>query len=136
MATYNKFQDFVEQLVRGLHDFDAHTFKIYLSNEAPLATDTVKTDIAEISAGNGYTAGGQTTTIGLSESGGTLTATATDVNWTASGGNIGPFRYAILYNDTDPSDRLIAWWDNGSGVTLSSGQSFTVDFGASLFTLV
>ena len=51
---------------------------------------------------------------------------------------MGPFRYAVLYNDTatSPADALIAWWDYGSAVTLNDGESLTVDFGTNqLFTL-
>ena len=68
---------------------------------------------------------------------GTVTVTAADKIITASGGTIGPFRYAIMYNDTPaaPADPLIAWWDYGSSITLADGESFTLDFGASLFTL-
>ncbi len=139
MATYQKFQDFAEQLCKGVHNFSTHSFKVYLTNTAPnAATHAVKTDLAEISAGNGYTAGGNATTVGITESGGTATVTATDpATWTASGGTIGPFRYAVLYNDTptSPTDPLICWWDYGSAVTLNAGETFTVDIGASLFTL-
>jgi len=139
MATYNKFQDFVEQVLTAKHDFTAsgHVFKVYLSNEAPLATDTIKTDIADISAGNGYTAGGTDVQNTLSETTGTATVAATDVAWTASGGTIGAFRYVVFYNDTatSPADALVAWWDYGSSITLQDGESFTVDFGASVFTL-
>ena len=74
MATFFKFQDFSEQLIRGIHDFDAHTFKVYLSNAAPSASaDAVKADLAEITAGNGYTAGGNATTITVAEVTGTTT---------------------------------------------------------------
>ena len=44
--------------------------------------------------------------------------------WTASGGSIGPFQYAILYDST--TDNLIGYWDYGSAVTLSTGESFSV----------
>lgn len=140
MATYNKYQDFVEQFVRGVHDFDAHTFKVMLSNTAPSAsTHTVRADCTEISAGNGYTSGGNATTITVSETSGTAKVVGTDVVFTASGGSIGPFRYAILYNDTptSPADPLIAWWDYGSSITLASGETFTVDFDGTngIFTL-
>jgi hypothetical protein len=139
MAAFNKFQDFIEQVGKGVHQLHAagHTLKCFLTNEAPLATDTVKADMAEISAGNGYTAGGEDIQNDYSESGGVGTCTAVDITWTASGGTIGPFRYAVIYNDTptSPADPLVAWYDYGSSITLNPGESFKVDFGASAFTL-
>jgi hypothetical protein len=139
MAAYNKIEDFVEQLCLAKHDFSAagHVFKVYASNTAPLATNTVKADVAEITAQNGYPAGGSDVQNTLSETGGTATVAGTDVVWTASGGSFGPLRYIILYNDTQtsPADPLVAWWDYGSSVTVNAGETFTVDFGASIFTL-
>lgn len=140
MAAFNKFQNFVEDLGKGVHQLHAagHTLKIYLSNAAPSASlDAVKADMAEISAGNGYTAGGEDTQNDATESAGTLTVTGVDVTWTASGGTIGPFQYVVLYNDTptSPLDPLIGWWDYGSALTLNAGESFTTDFGASMFTV-
>ena len=129
MATYNKYQDYADQLLRGIHDWDAHTFKVMLSNTAPNAsTHTVRADSTEISAGNGYTAGGTATSITVSETGGTGKIVGTDVVFTASGGPIGPFRYAILYNDTAASDNLVSWWDYGSSLTLGDTETFTTDF--------
>ena len=144
MAAYNKFQDFTEQLVRGLHDWDAHTFKIALTNTAPVATQTTwnTTDHPAPAAANGYTAGGTATTIAVSETTGTTTVTGTQVVFTASGGNLGPFRYAILYNDTatSPADAAIAWWDYASSITLADTETFTVKFNnttpGTIFTLV
>lgn len=132
MATYNKFQDFAEQLGKAIHDLDGtHTLKVYLSNTTPSASaDAVKADLAEISAGNGYTAGGEETTPTWSETSGTAKLVCTDVSWTASGGAIAQFRYAVLYNDTSTSDNLIAWWDYGSALDLAAGETFTVDFDA------
>lgn len=139
MATFNKFQDFAEQLGKGVHQLHAagHTLKVFLSNEAPLVGDTVKTDIADLSTANGYTAGGADTQNDYTESAGTGSCTGVDIVWTASGGTIGPFRYAVLYNDTAtaPLDALIGWWDYGSAVTLNDGETFTVDFGTSMFTV-
>jgi len=139
MATYNKFQDFVEQLGKGVHQLHAagHQLEVYLSNAAPSASgDAVKADLAEISTGNGYT-GPEDITNDYTETGGTGTLTGTDVTITASGGSIGPFQYVVLQNTTptSPLDPLIGWWDYGSAVTLADGESFTVDFGASVFTL-
>lgn len=131
MATYNKFLQFTKDLVDGVHDFDGHTFKIMLTNTAPVNTNTVKADLTEISAGNGYAAGGSAVTITTSTAAGTAKATvSSDVVFTASGGAIGPFRYVVLYNDTasSPSKPLIAWWDYGSSITLNNTETLTADF--------
>lgn len=131
MSAFNKFNVFSEHLVRGVHQFGTHVFRIYLSNTAPnAATHQVKADLAEIAGGNGYTAGGADVAATVSRSGGTTTVSGNAVTWTASGGSIGPFRYIVLYNDTptNPADPLIAWWDYGSSITLADGESFTVRF--------
>jgi hypothetical protein len=146
MATsaWNKFNDFSEQLVRGVHDFDANTFKVVLTNSAPTAANTILSDITQIANGGGYTTGGETTTITISETSGTTTVSGTEIVWTGSGAGFGPFRYAVLYNDssTSPLDALIAWFDYGSpGITLvGAGETFTLKFNnaspGTMFTLV
>lgn len=138
MATYNKFEDFAEQVLTAIHNFTAagHVFKVYLSNATPSASlDAVKADLAEITAQNGYPAGGTDVQNTLSETGGTATVAGTDVVFTAAGGSFGPFQYVVLYNDTAASDNLVAWWDYGSAISINNGETFTVDFGASIFTL-
>lgn len=141
MAAYQKFQDFVEQLVSGKHDFTAggHVFKVYLSNAAPSASlDAVKADLAEIAGGNGYTAGGDDIQNSVSEAAGTVTVACVDVVITAAGGTVGPFQYVAVYNDTQtsPADPLVNWWDYGTPLTLADTETFTIDFGSNtLFTL-
>lgn len=138
MAAFNKYEVFSENLSEKKHDLDADVIKVMLSNTAPnAATHAVRADSSEISGGNGYTSGGTDTQNATSRSGGTTSITGVDVVFTASGGSIGPFRYAIIYNDTQtsPADPLIGWWDYGSGVTLNDGETFTVDFGSSMFTV-
>ena len=130
MAGHNKFDDFIEQLCLKKHDMNADLVKIFLTNELPLAADTIKTDMVEITAENGYTAGGEDVTNTLSVAGGTVTMVTVDVVWTAGGGTIGPFQYVVAYNDTlaGPVDGLISWWNRGAALTLQDGESFTVDF--------
>lgn len=138
MATYNKFETFVGDLGDKVHDLDADDIRVYLTNAAPSASlDTVIADLAEIAAGNGYTAGGESATAVWGEAGGVGTLTGTDIVWTATGGTIGPFQYAVLFNTTptSPLDPLIGWWDYGSAITLLDGETFTTDFGASILTL-
>jgi hypothetical protein len=130
MASFNKFNSFVEALAEKKHDLGADTLKVLLTNTAPVATNSVKADLTEISAGNGYTAGGNTASVTSSaQTSGTYKLVLGDpATWTASGGSIGPFQYAVLYNDTAANDELIGWWDYGSAVTLADGESFAVDF--------
>lgn len=128
----------MEQLGLKRHDLNVDVLKVFLTNEAPVATDTVKLDMVEISAGNGYTAGGNDATGVWDESpAGTGRLVCTDIVWTASGGSIGPFRYAVLYNDSTvtPTDQLIGWWDYGSAITLLDQETFTLDFGATTLTI-
>lgn len=142
MATsaWTKYQDFSEQLIRGVHDWDAHTFKVALTNTAPTNTHTSLSQITEITAGNGYTAGGNTTTVTISETTGTTTVSGTEVVFTATGA-MATFRYAVLYNDTatSPADALIASFDYGAAISLTNGDTFTVRFNnaspGTMFTL-
>lgn len=139
MASYNKFQVFTKDLIEGKHNFASNTFKVMLTNTAPVNTNSIKGDLTEISAGNGYTAGGTATTITSSTSSGVAKVIGTDVIFTASGGTIGPLRYAVLYNDTQtsPAKPLVSWWDYGSSITLNDTETLTVDFDATngIFTV-
>lgn len=132
MATFNKFNSFPENLAEKVFNLGTDTIKVMLTNTAPSASNTVKADITEISAGNGYTAGGTAaTTSSSAQTSGTYKLVLADVVFTAAGGSIGPFRYVVLYDDTASSDQLIGWWDYGSAITIGSGETFTTDFNAS-----
>lgn len=132
MASYVKFQDYVEQLNKSVHNWSSHTFKAMLTNSAPSASNTIAANITDISAGNGYSAGGMTLdTVTLSETSGTAKVTIADEVLTASGA-IGPFRYIVIYNDTatSPADALVCYYDYGSSISLANGETFTIDFDA------
>jgi|SRR5262245_11122329 len=140
MVAATKFQAFVEHVAEKVHNLGADTLKIMLVNSpAPVATNSVKADLTEIGTGNGYSAGGSTVTItASSQTSGTYSLVGNDLVFTAAGGTIGPFRYAVFYNDTPsttPVDPLIQFWDYGSSITLNDGETFTVDFGSSILTL-
>ena len=128
MATYTKFNATVADLCNKVHNLGSDTLKIMLTNTLPLATNAVKADITEISAGGGYTAGGVTVTgvTSTQTSGIYKLVSSADPVLTASG-TLGPFRYAVLYNSTAASGNLIAWWDRGSSATLASSDTFTFD---------
>ena len=140
MAAYNKFNSFITEVATGTHNgfinLDTSVVNVYLSNAVPSASlDSVKTDLAEITNENGYTApedvqnaSTQTTNV--------ITVTGTNVVVTASGGTVGPFKYVVMYDDTAASDELICWWEYpAAAITLQDTETFTITFGASLFTL-
>jgi hypothetical protein len=140
MASFVKFQAFVEHLAEKVHNLGSDTLKILLSNDAPSAAgDAVKADLtSELGTSGGYTSGGSAVTVTSSaQSGGTYSLVGNDLVFTASGGTIGPFRYAVLYNDTpsSPADPLIGYWDYASSITLAEGETFTVNFGSSILTV-
>ena len=122
----------MEFLAEKTFNLQTDTLKVLLTNTAPVATNTVKANLTEISAGNGYSAGGATATVASSsQTSGTYKLVLDDITFTASGGSVGPFRYFVLYSDTAANDELIGWWDYGSSITLANGESVTADFSAS-----
>lgn len=130
MAVFNKFNSFVEDLAEKVHNLGADALKVALTNTAPVSTNTILGNITQIAAGNGYTTGGAAVSITSSaQTSGTYKLVLADVTFTATG-SMGPFRYAVLYNDTptSPVDPLIGWYDYGSSITLGANETFTVDF--------
>lgn len=127
MASFNKFNAFVADVANKVHNLGSDTLKIMLSDTAPVATNAIKSNVTEIAAGNGYTAGGNAVTItASSQSGGLYKLIGNTVTFTASGGSIAQFRYAVIYNSTPASGNLIGWWDYGTEVNVTSGNSFQV----------
>ena len=131
MADFIKFNDFVEQLGKGVHQLHAegHTLKVYLTNNLPnVATQSVKANLAGITEQNGYAPADIQND--YTETGGVGTLTGVEVEWTALTGGFGPFRYVVLYNDTPttPEDPLIAYWDYGSSISCGTEEKFKVRF--------
>ncbi len=140
MATFVKIEQFAVDLAAGVHVLTTagSLLNIVLTNTTPtVATDAILTDITQISYTNiTETVPADTTNVGSETPGGTWDVAGTDIVLNATGA-VATFRYVVLYNDTPagPVDPLIGYWDYGSGVTLASGESFTIDFGASIFTI-
>jgi hypothetical protein len=128
VPAFNKFNVFSKDLLNGAHNFGSNTFKIMLTNTAPTAANAVKADITDITAANGYSAGGSATTVTVSTTTGTAKAAGTAVTFTGSGGSFGPYRYAVIYNDTQatPAKPLVGWWDYGSAISTNDTETFTV----------
>jgi hypothetical protein len=134
-SAYQKFNCFVADIGNKLHNLGADSLQIMLTNTAPVATNTVYSNLADLSTANGYTAGG--TAIGsnaYSQVSGLATLTGSNVVYTATG-SVGPFRYPAIYNNTASGKNLIGFYDYGSSVTLVSGETFTVNLSSGILTL-
>jgi len=133
MATYNKFDQFVEDLAKKVHDLSSDQLKIGLTNTAPVAGNSVLADLTSVLATTNLSGATpyNVTTTSCEQTSGTLKLILVDLVLTATGA-VGPFRYVVLYNDTptSPADPLIGWWDYASAISLANGETFTVDFSA------
>lgn len=133
MATYTKFNSFVEAVTEKKHDLGSDQLVVALTNSAPVATNTQLSDLTEITYTN--CSSRNITTSSSSQTSGTYSLVLADLVLTASGGTVGPFRYVTIYNDTATNDELVGFYDYGSSITLADGETFTIDLGSSLFTL-
>lgn len=128
MASFNKFNAFVEALAEKVHNLQTDSLKIALTNTAPNSGNAVLADITEIAYTN---LSSRAITVGSSSQvAGLYKLILNDLVLSATGA-VGPFRYVVLYNDTPAGKNLIAYWDYGSAITLSNGDTFTIDFSAS-----
>lgn len=133
MATFNKFNAFVEHIAEGVHNLQTGALVVALcaAANAPAAGNSVLADLTPISYTN--LSSRAVTTSSSSQTSGTYKLVCADLVLTASGGSVAAFRYVVLYNDTptSPADPLIGYWDYGSDLTLANGETFTIDFDGS-----
>lgn len=142
MATYTKYNTFVENFSNKVFDWFGtnDTFRAVIHTDAPdTANDNQLSNLTQISGNNGYTTGGEDIQNDSTRTTTTVTMTAVDVIWTASGGNLGSSttgRYISIDDDTATNDELQCSYDYGSTFTIAIGETLTLDFGASLATLI
>lgn len=130
MATFQKFNSFVEALAEKVHNLGSDTLTVALcaSANAPVATNTQLSNLTQISYTN--LSSRVLTVTSSAQSSGTYKLVISDLVLTASGGSVAPFRYVVIYNDTATNDELICWFDYGLDLTLSNGETLTLDFDA------
>lgn len=142
MVSPLKYDPFIEHLANMEVDLfgNTHTYRAIIHTDAPAnTTDDVIGNVTQIGSSNGYPG---TNTIGFTSTRtptSTITMTATDVVWTATGGNLGASttgRYISIYNDTHASDILMHSYDYGATFTIADTETLTLDFGTTFATLI
>lgn len=130
MATYNKHNQFVEDISKGVHNLltGALTVALTATANAPVATNSVLANLTQIAYTNLSTR--VLTVSSCAQTSGTLKLVIADLTLTASGGSVAAFQYIDIYNDTptSPADPLICWFDYGSALTLASTETLLLDF--------
>lgn len=127
MASFNKFNSFVEAVAEKVHNLGSDQIVVALTAtaNAPVASNTQLSNLTQISYTN--LSSRNVTTSSSAQTSGTYKLVLADLVLTASG-NVAAFQYVVLYNDTATNDELIGWYDFGSAVSLTNGQTFTIDF--------
>lgn len=131
------YNDFKEQVLKGIHDLSADTLKITLHTSYTPNIDThqVWADVSatEYGTSGGYTAGGKTLgTLAVAQDNTNDRASwdAADVTWTSLTLSPATPGHAIIWNDTptSPADPLICYVELGS--TATNGGDYTLAFNA------
>lgn len=103
---------------------------------SPTVDTNVQSELTEVANGNGYTTSGVSVALNSTD---VDTWTEDDTNnyafvqlkdysWTATGGSIPNIRYPTLVDDNGApgSRQVIIFWDLGSTITLTVGQTLTI----------
>lgn len=125
MAAFEKFNQFVEDVAHGVHNFSSNQVVVALTNVDPTANSSTLSDLTEVSYAD---CSSRNVTLGSSaQVGGTYKLALNDLTLTSSG-TVGPFQYVVLYNDSAASDPLIGYYDYGSSITLNNTETLEIDF--------
>ena len=136
MVAATKFHQVVEDKEEGVYTSSTDQFTVFLTTQAniPVVGNSVLADITEISYTN--LSSRNITTSSSGQTSGTFTQLFTDLVLTASGA-VATFRHVGIYNNTpsSPLDPIVFWFDFGSDLTLASGETLTLDWTTSSWTV-
>lgn len=125
MAAFEKFNQFVEDVAHGVHDFSANQIVVALTDTDPTASSSTLSQITEVDYADCST---RNVTLGSSaQVGGVYKLTLNDLTLQSSG-TVGPFRYVVLYNDSPSGDPLVGYYDYGSSITLNNTETLEINF--------
>lgn len=128
MASFNKFNSFVEAVAEKVHNLGSDQLVVALcaAGNAPVATNTQLSNLTQIAYTN--LSSRNITTSSSAQASGVYKLVLADLTLSASGGSVATFRYVVIYNDTAANDELIGWYDYGADLTLNNGESLLIDF--------
>ena len=130
-SPFVKYNSFMDEVSKAGHNLQTAVYKVALTNTAPApATDTIWSAgvYPPPAAANGYTAGGNTPTVTSAATvAGLFKLVLVDSVFTAAGGALGPFRYAVLYNSS-VGNKVVGSYDYGSSISINDTETVTVDF--------
>lgn len=128
MATYTKINSFVENLAEKQIDLGGTGLTIALTNTPHTSTWDELADLTQISYTN---LSSRVLTVSSSaQTSGTYKLVLNDLTLTASGA-VGPFQYIYIYDDASTGDKLIAYYDNGTPITMANTDTVLLDFDGS-----
>lgn len=119
---------FKRQLLTGVHNFSAHTFKLALyTDSAALDASTESYVVEGEVSGSGYSAGGATLEVAsVTSSNGAAVVDFADVSWSTATFSA---RGALIYNSSVAGNPAVAVLDFGADRS-PAGSTFTVQFPA------
>jgi hypothetical protein len=136
-VTATLYNHTVNRFTNGLNaSGDSYIINLYSAftfNAANTTKAAAESGATQLATANGYTQNAkalESVTLNLVTTNDS-SFDAADVSWTASGGAIGPARYALIYNDTDADDPPLVYIDLGENKTADAGTPFNVTFNAS-----
>ena len=146
MAITPKYVDIAtKDLGLQIHNFESDSFYVCLMSTDPTASAVdYTTDFSsfEIANGNGYLTGGVALSSTVLNEGANpydwlmqAVSGYLQVEWTASGGNIGPFRYVGVYNNTAAGKNAVCYYDLGGDKTITNGDGWVFRFTNGLLKL-
>jgi hypothetical protein len=139
VATYTKYENGIQAMlaVQIIAYGTTDAWLVAIATDAPdVAADDELADATQIGSSNGYPGSNDMANNGT-RSGGTVSVAASDIVWTASGGNLGASttgRYFLTYDDTSTTDKLIAYHDYGTTFTVATGETMTWNVTTNILT--
>jgi hypothetical protein len=135
------FNVHLQDIGRGVHNLETGDISLGLvtSSVTPTASTaapcwgeggTVDWNDTEVTVGGSYIEAGPSIGGTYSQSGGTATFDATDVDLEQNGSNPTDARWGIIYNETATNNEAIGFIDLGAVINLSSGD-FSITWNAS-----